>query len=29
VAGCCNYGDEPALSGATELVSYDKTGQLT
>jgi hypothetical protein len=22
VAGCCEYGDEPSGSGATELVSY-------
>jgi hypothetical protein len=22
VAGCCEYGDESAVSGATELVSY-------
>jgi hypothetical protein len=24
VAGSCKYGDKPAGSGATELVSYDK-----
>jgi hypothetical protein len=24
MAGCCEYGDEPSGSGATELVSYEK-----
>jgi hypothetical protein len=30
VAGCCECGDEPSGSGATELVNerYDKTEQL-
>jgi hypothetical protein len=23
VAGCCEYGDEPSGSGATDLVSYN------
>jgi hypothetical protein len=23
VAGCCEYGDEPSGSGATELVSFE------
>jgi hypothetical protein len=27
VAGCCEYGDEPSGSGATELVSFFTRGK--